>query len=96
MFLAKCAARAKISMSTLVACLDVSLSKQMVVLLAALCVQLQVRWTWRVKDAEGDEVLAQPANLSKQDFVNQLALMFDGREQKQEINAFSNVAAQAS
>eukprot|EP00200_Dunaliella_tertiolecta_P002719 CAMPEP_0202337344 /NCGR_PEP_ID=MMETSP1126-20121109/56_1 /ASSEMBLY_ACC=CAM_ASM_000457 /TAXON_ID=3047 /ORGANISM="Dunaliella tertiolecta, Strain CCMP1320" /LENGTH=534 /DNA_ID=CAMNT_0048927501 /DNA_START=182 /DNA_END=1787 /DNA_ORIENTATION=- len=37
-----------------------------------------VRWTWRVKDAEGDEVLAQPANLSKQDFVNQLALMFDG------------------
>lgn len=41
-------------------------------------VHMQVKWTWRVKDAEGDEVLAQPANLSKQDFVNQLALMFDG------------------
>jgi len=37
-----------------------------------------VTWTWRVRDAEGDEVLAQPANMHQDDFVRQLALMYEG------------------
>jgi hypothetical protein len=37
------------------------------------------RWMWKVKDADGDEVVAQPLNLSQDDFCRQLALMFDGK-----------------
>ncbi|KAJ9529512.1 hypothetical protein QJQ45_013865 [Haematococcus lacustris] len=49
-----------------------------------LCVALNdssiapVRWTWKTRDADGDETLVQPGNMDADSFARQLSLMFEG------------------